>query len=138
MAISFWVVSIAMVASTCSFLMESTSVGDHWKTIPRRTFREGHGIQFPDGHSGKGMEYNSPTDIPGGAWNTIPRRTFREGHGIQFPDGHTGKGLPKTVLAVAPGQARARQGRPGQGRAGQGKAGQARAGQGKPEQARAG
>jgi len=31
-AISFWIVSIAMVASTCFFLMESTSVGDHWKT----------------------------------------------------------------------------------------------------------
>merc|ERR1712178_613146 len=31
-AISFWIVSIAMVASTCFFLMGSTSVGDHWKT----------------------------------------------------------------------------------------------------------
>jgi hypothetical protein len=31
-AISFWIVSIAMVASTVFFLMESTSVGDHWKT----------------------------------------------------------------------------------------------------------
>jgi hypothetical protein len=31
-AISFWIVSIAMVASTCFFLMESMSVGKHWKT----------------------------------------------------------------------------------------------------------
>ena len=31
-AISFWIVSIAMVASTVFFLMESTSVGAHWKT----------------------------------------------------------------------------------------------------------
>jgi len=31
-AISFWIVSIAMVASTVFFLMESMSVGDHWKT----------------------------------------------------------------------------------------------------------
>jgi len=31
-AISFWIVSIAMVASTCFFLMESMSVGAHWKT----------------------------------------------------------------------------------------------------------
>merc|ERR1712151_229138 len=32
MGISFWIVSIAMVASTCFFLMESMSVGKHWKT----------------------------------------------------------------------------------------------------------
>merc|ERR1712100_889852 len=31
-AISFWIVSIAMVASTCFFLMESMAVGKHWKT----------------------------------------------------------------------------------------------------------
>jgi bacteriorhodopsin len=31
-AISFWIVSIAMVASTVFFLMESMSVGAHWKT----------------------------------------------------------------------------------------------------------
>jgi len=31
-AISFWIVSIAMVASTVFFLMESMSVGKHWKT----------------------------------------------------------------------------------------------------------
>jgi bacteriorhodopsin len=31
-AISFWIVSIAMVASTVFFLMESMSVGQHWKT----------------------------------------------------------------------------------------------------------
>ena len=31
-AISFRIVSIAMVASTCFFLMESMSVGNHWKT----------------------------------------------------------------------------------------------------------
>merc|ERR1712031_150206 len=31
-AISFWIISISMVASTVFFLMESTSVGDHWKT----------------------------------------------------------------------------------------------------------
>jgi len=31
-AISFWIVSIAMVASTCFFLMESMSVGAHWIT----------------------------------------------------------------------------------------------------------
>merc|ERR1711982_159517 len=31
-AISFWIVSIAMGASTVFFLMESTSVSDHWKT----------------------------------------------------------------------------------------------------------
>ena len=31
-AISFWIVSIAMVAPTCFFLMESMSVGKHWKT----------------------------------------------------------------------------------------------------------
>merc|ERR1712224_257914 len=31
-AISFWIVSIAMVASTRFFLMESMGVGDHWKT----------------------------------------------------------------------------------------------------------
>merc|ERR1712005_67127 len=31
-AISFWIVSIAMVASTVFFLMESQSIGAHWKT----------------------------------------------------------------------------------------------------------
>jgi len=31
-AISFWIISIAMVASTVFFLMESTSVSAHWKT----------------------------------------------------------------------------------------------------------
>lgn len=31
-AISFWIVSIAMVASTVFFLMESKSIGAHWKT----------------------------------------------------------------------------------------------------------
>jgi bacteriorhodopsin len=31
-AISFWIVSIAMVASTVFFLMESMSVGENWKT----------------------------------------------------------------------------------------------------------
>jgi bacteriorhodopsin len=31
-AISFWIISISMVASTVFFLMESTVVGDHWKT----------------------------------------------------------------------------------------------------------
>jgi len=31
-AISFWIISIAMVASTVFFLMESTAVGYHWKT----------------------------------------------------------------------------------------------------------
>merc|ERR1712218_271493 len=31
-AISFWIISIAMVAATVFFLMESTSVGAHWKT----------------------------------------------------------------------------------------------------------
>jgi len=31
-AISFWIISIAMVASTVFFLMESTSVDYHWKT----------------------------------------------------------------------------------------------------------
>jgi len=31
-AISFWIISIAMVASTVFFLMESTAVGHHWKT----------------------------------------------------------------------------------------------------------
>merc|ERR1712151_1475034 len=31
-AISFWIISIAMVASTVFFLMESMSVGRHWKT----------------------------------------------------------------------------------------------------------
>merc|ERR1719446_1256969 len=31
-AISFWIISIAMVASTVFFLMESMSVGHHWKT----------------------------------------------------------------------------------------------------------
>jgi len=31
-AISFWIISIAMVAATVFFLMESISVGYHWKT----------------------------------------------------------------------------------------------------------
>merc|ERR1712139_359466 len=31
-AISFWIISIAMVAATVFFLMESTNVGSHWKT----------------------------------------------------------------------------------------------------------
>merc|ERR1712014_359075 len=31
-AISFWIISIAMVAATVFFLMESTAVGGHWKT----------------------------------------------------------------------------------------------------------
>jgi bacteriorhodopsin len=31
-AISFWIISIAMVAATVFFLMESMSVKDHWKT----------------------------------------------------------------------------------------------------------
>jgi len=31
-AISFWIISIAMVASTVFFLMESMTVGYHWKT----------------------------------------------------------------------------------------------------------
>ena len=31
-AISFWIISISMVASTVFFLMESTNVGSHWKT----------------------------------------------------------------------------------------------------------
>jgi len=31
-AISFWIISISMVASTVFFLMESMSVGHHWKT----------------------------------------------------------------------------------------------------------
>merc|ERR1712227_838618 len=31
-AISFWIISIAMVAATVFFLMESMSVGLHWKT----------------------------------------------------------------------------------------------------------
>jgi len=31
-AISFWIISIAMVASTFFFLMESTSIHSHWKT----------------------------------------------------------------------------------------------------------
>merc|ERR1712084_215517 len=31
-AISFWVISIAMVAATVFFLMESMAVGLHWKT----------------------------------------------------------------------------------------------------------
>jgi len=31
-AISFWIISIAMVAATVFFLMESNSVGYHWKT----------------------------------------------------------------------------------------------------------
>jgi len=31
-AISFWIISISMVAATVFFLMESMSVGSHWKT----------------------------------------------------------------------------------------------------------
>jgi bacteriorhodopsin len=31
-AISFWIISISMVASTVFFLMDSMVVGDHWKT----------------------------------------------------------------------------------------------------------
>merc|ERR1712167_491752 len=31
-AISFWIISISMVAATVFFLMESTSVSVHWKT----------------------------------------------------------------------------------------------------------
>merc|ERR1712178_402058 len=31
-AISFWIISIAMVAATFFFLMESMAVGFHWKT----------------------------------------------------------------------------------------------------------
>jgi len=31
-AISFWIISISMVAATCFFLMESMNVGYHWKT----------------------------------------------------------------------------------------------------------
>jgi|ERR1711924_156946 len=31
-AISFWIISISMVAATCFFLMESNSVATHWKT----------------------------------------------------------------------------------------------------------
>merc|ERR1712182_193127 len=31
-AISFWIISISMVASTVFFLMESMNVGSHWKT----------------------------------------------------------------------------------------------------------
>ena len=31
-AISFWIISISMVASTVFFLMESMAVGGHWKT----------------------------------------------------------------------------------------------------------
>jgi len=31
-AISFWIISIAMIASTVFFLMESINVGAHWKT----------------------------------------------------------------------------------------------------------
>jgi len=31
-AISFWIISISMVAATVFFLMECTSVGKHWKT----------------------------------------------------------------------------------------------------------
>merc|ERR1711957_658893 len=31
-AISFWIISIAMVAATVFFLMESMNVGHHWKT----------------------------------------------------------------------------------------------------------
>merc|ERR1711963_337373 len=33
-AISFWIISISMVASTVFFLMESMAVSDHWKTSP--------------------------------------------------------------------------------------------------------
>ena len=32
-AISFWIISIAMVAATVFFLMESMNVGYHWKTL---------------------------------------------------------------------------------------------------------
>merc|ERR1712047_231298 len=31
-AISFWIISIAMVAATVFFLMESMAVGKHWQT----------------------------------------------------------------------------------------------------------
>ena len=31
-AISFWIISISMVAATVFFLMESTAVSGHWKT----------------------------------------------------------------------------------------------------------
>merc|ERR1719240_242308 len=31
-AISFWIISISMVAATVFFLMESNAVGSHWKT----------------------------------------------------------------------------------------------------------
>merc|ERR1719456_1421457 len=31
-AISFWIISISMVAATVFFLMESTTVSSHWKT----------------------------------------------------------------------------------------------------------
>merc|ERR1719453_2976041 len=31
-AISFWIISIMMVAATVFFLMESMAVGNHWKT----------------------------------------------------------------------------------------------------------
>ena len=31
-AISFWIISISMVAATVFFLMESTAVSVHWKT----------------------------------------------------------------------------------------------------------
>merc|ERR1712146_304304 len=31
-AISFWIISISMVAATVFFLMESICVGNHWKT----------------------------------------------------------------------------------------------------------
>merc|ERR1712228_731495 len=31
-AISFWIISISMVAATVFFLMESMNVGSHWKT----------------------------------------------------------------------------------------------------------
>merc|ERR1712157_603090 len=31
-AISFWIISISMVAATVFFLMESTAVSSHWKT----------------------------------------------------------------------------------------------------------
>merc|ERR1711953_876013 len=33
-AISFWMISIAMVAATVFFLMESTAVSFHWITVP--------------------------------------------------------------------------------------------------------
>merc|ERR1711924_287073 len=31
-SISFWIISISMVAATVFFLMESTAVSSHWKT----------------------------------------------------------------------------------------------------------